>query len=91
MRPRKVTAPASYYTERGGVPRGVDRPGLDGIDGLAAGDPVTAEQMRALFGCGLHPLAEPGGSSSWRDLTPPIRIFRTSRGWGCRSRSSTTI
>src|SRR5687767_8056261 len=32
--------------------------GMDGIDGLAAGDPVTAEQMRALFGCGLHPLAE---------------------------------
>ena len=25
---------------------------------MAAGDPVTAEQMRALFGCGLHPLAE---------------------------------
>jgi conjugative relaxase-like TrwC/TraI family protein len=32
--------------------------GLDGIDGLAVGDPVNAEQMRALFGCGLHPLAE---------------------------------
>jgi conjugative relaxase-like TrwC/TraI family protein len=32
--------------------------GMDGIDGLAAGDPVTAEQMRALFGSGLHPLAE---------------------------------
>ena len=31
---------------------------MDGIDGLAAGDPVTAEQMRALFGCGAHPLAE---------------------------------
>ena len=31
---------------------------MDGIDGLAAADPVTAEQMRALFGCGLHPLAE---------------------------------
>ena len=31
---------------------------LDGIDGLAGGDEVTAEQMRALFGCGLHPLAE---------------------------------
>ena len=28
------------------------------IDGLDVGDPVTAEQMRALFGCGLHPLAE---------------------------------
>jgi hypothetical protein len=32
--------------------------GLDGIDGLTVGDPVTAEQMRVLFGCGLHPLAE---------------------------------
>ena len=31
---------------------------MDGIDGLAAGDPVTAEQMRALFGCGVHPLTE---------------------------------
>ena len=31
---------------------------MDGIDGLTAGDPVTAEQMQALFGCGLHPLAE---------------------------------
>jgi TrwC relaxase len=31
---------------------------MAGVDGLAAGDPVTAEQMRALFGCGLHPLAE---------------------------------
>jgi hypothetical protein len=31
---------------------------LGGIDGLTVGDPVTAEQMRALFGCGLHPLAE---------------------------------
>ena len=59
MRPRRVTPGlASYYTERGESPGGVDRFGMDGIDGLAAGDPVTAEQMRALFGCGLHPLAE---------------------------------
>jgi conjugative relaxase-like TrwC/TraI family protein len=28
-----------------------------GIDGLNAGDAVTAEQMRALFGAGMHPLA----------------------------------
>jgi conjugative relaxase-like TrwC/TraI family protein len=32
--------------------------GMEGIDGVDVGDPVTAEQMRALFGCGLHPLAE---------------------------------
>jgi hypothetical protein len=30
---------------------------MAGIDGLTAGDPVTAEQMQALFGVGLHPLA----------------------------------
>ena len=49
---------ASYYTERGETPGVWIGSGLDGIDGLAVGDSVTAEQMRALFGCGLHPLAE---------------------------------
>jgi TrwC relaxase len=52
------TGLASYYTERGETPGVWIGSGLDGIVGLAAGDPVTAEQMRALFGCGLHPLAE---------------------------------
>jgi conjugative relaxase-like TrwC/TraI family protein len=52
------TGLASYYTERGETPGVWIGSGLDGIDGLVAGDPVTAEQMRALFGCGLHPLAE---------------------------------
>ena len=59
MRLRKVT-----LVWRRTTPNAVRSPGvwigsgMDGIDGLAAGDPVTAEQMRALFGCGLHPLAE---------------------------------
>ena len=52
------TGLASYYTERGETPGVWIGSGLDGIDRLAAGDPVTAEQMRALFGCGLHPLAQ---------------------------------
>jgi TrwC relaxase len=52
------TGLASYYTERGESPGVWIGSGMDGIDGLAAGDPVTAKQMRALFGCGLHPLAE---------------------------------
>ena len=52
------TGLASYYTERGETPGVWIGSGIDGIDGLTAGDPVTAEQMRALFGCGLHPLAE---------------------------------
>src|SRR5829696_5182814 len=52
------TGLASYYTERGERPGVWIGTGMVGIDGLTAGDPVTAEQMRALFGCGLHPLAE---------------------------------
>jgi DNA primase catalytic core len=48
---------ATYYTERGETPGGWIGSGLAGIDGLQAGDPVTAEQMQALFGVGLHPLA----------------------------------
>jgi hypothetical protein len=31
--------------------------GMAGIDGLSAGDAVTAEQMGALFGAGMHPIA----------------------------------
>jgi hypothetical protein len=52
------TGLASYYTARGESPGVWIGSGTDGIDGLAVGDAVTAEQMRALFGCGLHPLAE---------------------------------
>jgi hypothetical protein len=52
------TGLASYYTERGESPGVWIGSGLDAIDGLTVGDPVTAEQMRALFVCGLHPLAE---------------------------------
>jgi hypothetical protein len=52
------TGLASYYTERGETPGVWIGSGMDGIDGLTASDPVKSEQMRALFGCGLHPLAE---------------------------------
>ena len=52
------TGLVSYYAERGETPGVWIGSGIDGIDGLTVGDPVTAEQMRALFGCGLHPLAE---------------------------------
>src|SRR5215203_5138569 len=48
---------ASYYTERGETPGVWIGSGMAGIDGLNPGDVVTTEQMRALFGAGLHPLA----------------------------------
>ena len=41
--------------------------GMAGIDGLDAGDVVTAEQMKALFGLGLHPLA----AERWPQLERP--------------------
>jgi hypothetical protein len=48
---------ASYHTERGESPGAWIGSGLAGIDGLSAGDAVAAEQMRALFGAGMHPRA----------------------------------
>src|SRR3954453_18997694 len=51
------TGLAAYYSQRGEQPGVWVGAGLAGIDGLSAGDTVTAEQMQALFGHGLHPLA----------------------------------
>jgi conjugative relaxase-like TrwC/TraI family protein len=74
------TGLASYYTERGESPGVWIGSGMDGIDGLAADDPVTVEQMRALFGCGLHPLAElrqqqlEGPDLSLRDFQNAARL-----------------
>jgi hypothetical protein len=48
---------ASYYAERGESPGVWVGSGMVGIDGLQAGDAVTAEQMRSLFSAGMHPLA----------------------------------
>jgi hypothetical protein len=73
------TGLAAYYTECGESP-GLGGSGLDGIDGLGAGDPVTTEQMRALFGRGMHPLAEArlqqldGPDVSLRDLEHVMRL-----------------
>jgi conjugative relaxase-like TrwC/TraI family protein len=74
------TGLTSYYTEHGETPGVWIGSGLDGIDGLTAGDSVTAEQMRALFGCGLHPLAElrqqqlEGPDLTKRDLQEVTRL-----------------
>src|SRR5215211_7937971 len=82
------TGLASYYTERGESPGVWVGSGMAGIDGLDVGDPVTAEQMRALFGCGC--IRRPRhGCSSWRAPTSLNGTSVTSCGWGHRSRSST--
>src|SRR5215203_1549121 len=79
---------ASYYMERGETPGLWVGAGLAGIDGLDAGDAVTAELMRALFGAGMHPLA-----TQWleqlRDADLTEANVRASTRLGCRSRSPT--
>jgi len=52
------TGLASYYTQRGETPGVWLGSGMARIDGLDAGDLVTAEQMQNLFGTGMHPLAQ---------------------------------
>ena len=51
------TALADYYSAKGESPGRWVGSGLVGIDGLEAGDVVTAEQMNHLFGSGCDPLS----------------------------------
>lgn len=63
------TGLASYYTQKGETPGVWVGSGMAGIEGLDAGDPVTAEQMRFLFGSGHHPLARQRGDALPPDAT----------------------
>ena len=51
------TGLASYYTEKGETPGVWLGSGMEGLEGLDAGDIVTADHMQSLFGSGHHPLA----------------------------------
>ncbi|WP_341925243.1 MobF family relaxase [Nocardioides psychrotolerans] len=51
------TGLASYYTEKGETPGVWIGSGMAGLEGLDAGDLVTADHMQNLFGAGHHPLA----------------------------------
>lgn len=54
---QKGTTPlADYYSAKGESPGRWVGSGLVGIDGLEAGDVVTAVQMKHLFGTGSHPI-----------------------------------
>jgi hypothetical protein len=52
------TGLAAYYEQKGETPGVWMGSGLDGLDGINPGDAVTEAQMKALFGHGLHPLAD---------------------------------
>ena len=67
---------ASYYEEKGEAPGRWLGTGLAGLD-LAAGEVVTEEQMRLLFGQGRHP----------RSAEPEA----IARGWGALGRAFSTF
>ena len=71
------TGLASYYTERGETPGVWVGSGMDGIDGLDVGDPVTAEQMRALFGCGSASVGRAAAAAAGRPRPHRVRTSRT--------------
>ena len=71
------TGLASYYTERGETPGVWIGSGMDGIDGLAAGDPVTAEQMRALVRLRSAPAGRAAAAAAGRTRPHPCGTFRT--------------
>ena len=59
---------ADYYSAKGEAPGVWMGSGLSGIDGIKAGDVVTAEQMLQLFGHGLDPV-------SGERLGRPYRLY----------------
>jgi len=80
------TGLASYYTEKGETPGVWVGCGMVGIEGLNAGDMVTAVQMRYLFGSGHHPLAHERGealpvnvtTAQWQEairLGAPFKVY----------------
>lgn len=59
---------ADYYSAKGESPGIWIGSGLVGLDGIAAGDVVTAEQMSLLFGSGLDPI-------TGERLGSPYRVY----------------
>lgn len=81
------TGLASYYAAKGESPGVWVGSGVAGIEGLAAGDVVTAEEMQALFGSGHHPLADArmaalGDEASPEDFRTAARLGRPYRVYG---------
>ena len=74
------TGLASYYEQKGESAGVWVGSGLAGIDGLAVGDPVSAEQMRRLFGAGEHPLADDRLAALPRDASEADRRFAVRLG-----------
>jgi hypothetical protein len=72
------TSLGDFYTAKGESPGRWVGAGLSGLDGVDAGDPVSAEQMKALFGEGRHPNADTIGTAMIRSGCSPARALHAS-------------
>ena len=77
------TTLADYYEQKGESPGRWLGSGLVGIDGLEAGDQVTADQMLSLFGIGDHPLA--------RDLATALAPYMAGGTYGAFFEGAATL
>jgi TrwC relaxase len=72
------TSLGDYYTQKGESPGVWVGSGLSGLDGIDAGDHVSAEQMKALFGEGRHPDADKIGAAMIAAGHSPAQAQRAS-------------
>ena len=85
------TGLASYYTERGESPGVWIGSGMDGIDGLGRRRPGDRGADASLVRLRFAPAGRAAAAAAGRTRPHHAATFRTWRGWGRRSRSSTTI
>src|SRR5688572_9190447 len=78
---------AAYYAERGETPGVWIGSGLEGIDGLAAGDPVPRSRCE-LCSAAVYTRLPNCDRSSWKGRTSSHATTRTRPGSELRSRSS---
>jgi len=80
---------SSYYTEKGETPGVWVGSGMDGIEGLEAGDVVTADHMQSLFGAGHHPLATERTKELDVRIGRPDQASPTAAEWKAATRLGT--
>jgi conjugative relaxase-like TrwC/TraI family protein len=73
------TSMGDFYAAKGESPGVWAGTGLSGLNGVDAGDHVSAEQMKALFGEGRHPNANTIGTAMIASGHSPAQALRASK------------
>ncbi|MBF6171108.1 MobF family relaxase [Nocardia blacklockiae] len=76
---------ADYYSMKGEAPGRWTGAGLTGLEGISAGDTVTEDQMKALFGLGRHPNARQIEDAKIAELVDTYFRHYIARGFTTRT------